>query len=45
MTAASPPPSDPELLARDLHDGCERSFAALVDGIRPPKPIYRGLFR
>lgn len=31
MTAASPPPSDPELLARYLLDGCERSFAALVD--------------
>lgn len=31
MTAASHPPSDPELLARYLRDGCERSFAALVD--------------
>ena len=31
MTAASHPPSDPELLARYLREGCERSFAALVD--------------
>ena len=31
MTAASHPPSDSELLARYLRDGCERSFAALVD--------------